>query len=66
MSKRKRRSKMMRAAARAPYGWEDPIASKWTRAKQQRHNTRKLGTFGAASPMRTIVKDGKPVDQRRD
>jgi hypothetical protein len=54
---------MLRAAARAPYGWEDPIASKWTFAKQQRHNTRKLGTFGAASPMRIIVKGGKPVDQ---
>jgi hypothetical protein len=62
MSKQKtKRSKMMRAAASAPHGFQELVTSKWTHAKQQRHNTRKLGTFGAASPMRTIVKDGKPV-----
>lgn len=42
----------------------DAVASKWTGAKQRKHDDRKLGTFGAASPVRFIVKDGKPVDMQ--
>lgn len=63
MNKRKKRKRYMRAASRAPWGWEDPIASKWTRSEQHRHEKRKLGTFGAASPMRVIMKDGQPIDR---
>lgn len=59
MSKRNKRSKMLRAAARAPGGIRDAVASKWSRIKQRRHDDRKLGTFGAASTVRVIVKDGK-------
>jgi hypothetical protein len=63
MSKRKtNRDKMKRAAAASSRPFRNVGASKWTYAKQERHNARKLGTFGAASPVRTIVKDGKPVE----
>lgn len=33
-----------------------------TNAKQRTHDDRKLGTFGAASIVRVIVKDGKRLD----
>jgi hypothetical protein len=62
MSKRNKRSKMLRAAARAPAGIRDAVASKWSRVKQRRHEDRKLGTFGAASPVHIIMKDGKRID----
>ena len=64
MSKRNKRSKMLRAAARAPAGIRDAAASKWSRIKQRRHDDRKLGTFGAASPVRIIAKDGRSVDKQ--
>jgi hypothetical protein len=57
---------MLRAAARAPAGIRDAAASKWSRVKQRRHDYRKLGTFGAASTVRVIVKDGKRLSDIRD
>lgn len=66
MSKQRKskRSKVMRAAAATIRGFRDIVASKWTQAKQQRHNSRQLGTFGAASPVRIIVKDGEAVQAK--
>jgi hypothetical protein len=66
MSKQRnsKRRKYLRAAARACGGFRDAVASKWTEAKQHKHDDRKLGTFGAASPVRIIVKNGKPVDMQ--
>jgi hypothetical protein len=63
MSKRNKRSKMLRAATRAPAGIRDVAASTWSRVKQRKHDDRKLGTFGAASTIRVIVKDGISTDQ---
>jgi hypothetical protein len=58
-----KRRRYLRAAARcASGGVRDAVASKWTDAKQRRHDDRKLGTFGAASPVRIIMKDGKRID----
>jgi hypothetical protein len=57
-----KRRKYLRAAARASGGVRDAVASKWTQRKQHRHDDRKLGTFGAASAVRIIVKDGQPVE----
>jgi hypothetical protein len=58
-----KRRKYLRAAARASDGVRDAVASKWSKAKQRRYDNRKLGTFGAASPVRIVMKDGQPVDQ---
>lgn len=57
-----KRRKYLRAAARASGGVRDAVASKWSKAKQRGHDDRKLGTFGPASPVRIIVKDGQHVD----
>jgi hypothetical protein len=59
-----KRRKYLRAAARASGGVRDAIASKWTGAKQRRHDERKLGTFGAASPMRIVMQDGIVVGMK--
>ena len=32
----------------------DAVASKWTAKAQKAHDARKMGTFGAASPVRRI------------
>jgi hypothetical protein len=66
MAKRKtKRSKYLRAAARAHGALRDIAASKWTRAKQHQHNTRNLGTFGAASPVRIIGPRSRMVSRSR-
>lgn len=54
-SKKSKRAKYARAAAKCHNaGIRDAVASKWTAKKQRRHEVRKLGTFGAASPVRRI------------
>lgn len=66
MSKRNsKRRKYLRAAGRASGGVRDAVASKWTEAKQRKHDDRMLGTFGAASPVRIIIKDGQHVDHQQ-
>jgi hypothetical protein len=54
MSRRKMRSKMLRAAAKTPFYWVQLGASKWTPQEQRQHNARKLGTFGPAGPCRSV------------
>jgi hypothetical protein len=63
MSKQRKtkRSKMLRDAAVAIPRFRDLGTTKWTADKQQRYNERRLGTFGAASPVRIIVKGGEPA-----
>jgi hypothetical protein len=65
MSKQRKtkRSRMLRDAAVAIPRFRDLGTTKWTPEKQQRYNARQLGTFGAASPVRIIVKDGEPASE---
>jgi hypothetical protein len=61
MSRRKQRKAMMRAAAKAPH-WVRHIAA--SKRFSPGHRWRKsMGKFGAASPVRHLVKDGQPVEQ---
>jgi len=47
---RSKRARYAKAAAKChSAGVRDAVASKWTAAKQAKHDTRKLETFGAAS-----------------
>lgn len=55
MSKRTRERKMKRAAAKAPVWLQTIAASKFDRAEHERHRTRRMGKFGAASPVRIIA-----------
>lgn len=63
-AKDKKRRKTLRAAHRAPDWVRFVAASKaGSLADQHRHRNAKWGkSFGAASPVRQIVRDGKPVE----
>lgn len=55
MSESFKRRRYARSAAKChSAGVRDALASKWSAKKQRRHDDRKLGTFGAASPARRI------------
>jgi hypothetical protein len=64
----KKRRKTLRAAHRAPDWVRFVAASKaGLLADQRRHRNAKWGkSFGAASPVRQIVKDGKPTAEFAD
>lgn len=50
MAKRSKKRLYAKAAGKChSAGVRDALTSKWTHAKQAKHETRKLGTFGAAS-----------------
>lgn len=56
--KSKKGRKIMREAAKAPTWVRDFAASKATIKRMRRHREKQLGTFGAASECRIIMKDG--------
>ncbi len=51
---RKRDRKMKRAAAKAPLWVRDIAAAKFDPNENRRHRESRLGTFGAASPVRHV------------
>jgi hypothetical protein len=63
MKKKDREQKrMMRSAARATNTVRSIAASKWSKRDQRHYERRKMGTFGAASECRLIMKNGEFVE----
>lgn len=55
MAKRSKKRLYAKAAGKChPAGVRDALTSKWTAKKQAKRDTRKLGTFGAASEVVSI------------
>lgn len=59
-----KKTRYMKAASKCHSGGvRDALTSKWTAQDQAKHNARKLGTFGAASPVvRIDPKTMEPID----
>ena len=62
-SRKQKRKRMLRSAAKAPRWVRDVAGSKWSPRGQARHRSRQLGRTGAASEVRVIVKDGVPLEE---
>lgn len=60
-SKKKRQKKYRKDAGRAP-NWIVDIAASKRGTKRYRKTFRSIGKFGAASEVKILMKDGKPIE----